>query len=82
MTGFPSASVPGWNSSRLPTDYVGMADVSRRARGPRPCPRHERTTRDLRRPWIWSGWDLSGDQVARWCGAEEGRLLCTQMPMP
>ena len=33
MWGFPSASVPGWNSSRLPTDYVGMADVSRRARG-------------------------------------------------
>jgi hypothetical protein len=29
VTGFPSASVPGWHSSRLPTDYVGMADVSR-----------------------------------------------------
>jgi len=42
VTGFPSASVPGWHSSRLPTDYVGMADVSRRARGARPCPRHER----------------------------------------
>jgi hypothetical protein len=42
VTGFPSASVPGWNSSRLPTDYVGMADVSRRARGARPCPRQMR----------------------------------------
>ena len=28
--GLPSTSVPGWHSSRLPTDYVGMADVSRR----------------------------------------------------
>jgi hypothetical protein len=43
VTGFPSASVPGWHSSRLPTDYVGMADVSRRARGARPCPRQNRT---------------------------------------
>ena len=25
MTGFPSASVLAWQSSRLPTDYVGMA---------------------------------------------------------
>jgi hypothetical protein len=38
VTGSPSTSVPGWHSSRLPTDYVGMADVSRRARGARPCP--------------------------------------------
>jgi hypothetical protein len=30
--GFPSASVLGWQSSLLPTDYVGMAKVSRRAR--------------------------------------------------
>ena len=43
VTGFPSASVPGWHSSRLPTDYVGMADVSRRARGARLCPRQNRT---------------------------------------
>ena len=35
MTGFPSASVLGWQSSRLPTDYMGMAEVSRRARGAR-----------------------------------------------
>ena len=42
VTGFPSASVLGWQSSRLPTDYMGMAEVSRRARGARPCPRHER----------------------------------------
>jgi hypothetical protein len=41
VTGSPSTSVPGWHSSRLPTDYVGMADVSLRARGARPCPRHE-----------------------------------------
>ena len=44
MTGFPSASVPGWHSSRLPADYVGMADVSHRARGAQPCPRHESAT--------------------------------------
>ena len=42
VTGFPSASVLGWQSSRLPIDYMGMAEVSRRARGARPCPRHER----------------------------------------
>ena len=34
----PSASVLGWQSSRLPTDYVGMAEVWRRAPGARPCP--------------------------------------------
>jgi len=43
VTGFPSASVLGWQSSRLPTDYMGMAEVSRRTRGARPCPRHDRT---------------------------------------
>ena len=32
----PSASVLGWQSSRLPTDYVGMAEVWRRARALNP----------------------------------------------
>jgi hypothetical protein len=30
---FSSAFVLGWQSSRLPTDYVSMANVSCRARG-------------------------------------------------
>ncbi len=43
MTGFPSASVLGWQSSRLPTARTGIAEVSRRARGARPCPRQMST---------------------------------------
>jgi hypothetical protein len=43
MTGFSAASVLGWQSSRLPTDHAGMAEVSRRARDARPCPRQKRT---------------------------------------
>ena len=42
MTGFPSASVLGWQRSRLPTDHVGMAKVSRPARCARPCRRQMR----------------------------------------
>ena len=41
MTGFPSASVPVSNNSRLPTDYIGMADVSRGAIRARPCSRQK-----------------------------------------
>jgi hypothetical protein len=33
VTGFPSASVLGWQSSRLPTDYMSMTEVARRACG-------------------------------------------------
>ena len=42
VTGFPSASVLGWQSSRLPTDHVGMAKVSRPARCAQPCRRQMR----------------------------------------
>ena len=42
VTGFPSASVLGWQGSRLPTDHVGMAKVSRPARCARPCRRQMR----------------------------------------
>ena len=44
VTGFLSASVLGWQSSRLPTARTGIAEVSRRARGAQPCPRQERTS--------------------------------------
>ena len=68
VTGFPSASVLGWQSSRLPTDYVGMAEVSRRARGAQPCPRHVSAF----------GWapDLSGAgrQAPRCMKTRPGRL--------
>jgi hypothetical protein len=42
VKGFPSASVLGWQSSRLPTDYMSMTEVARRACGARPCSRHKR----------------------------------------
>jgi hypothetical protein len=41
-TGFPSASVPGWQSRRLPTDHAAWPR-SWRTRSARPCPRQMRT---------------------------------------
>ena len=40
VTGYSSALVLGWQSSLLPTDHVAWPS-SCRARGARPCPRHE-----------------------------------------
>ena len=40
VTGFPSASVLGWQSSRLSTDHPSMWQVSRHACDAPPCPRH------------------------------------------
>src|SRR5208282_4307211 len=42
VTGFPSASVLGWQSSRLPTDHMAWPR-SCHTRGARPCPRQLRT---------------------------------------
>ena len=39
VTSCPSASVLGWQVSHLSTDRMGVAKVSRRAHGTRPCPR-------------------------------------------
>lgn len=39
--GNPPVSGLDWQSSRLPTDYVGMAKVSLHARGVRPCRRQK-----------------------------------------
>ena len=48
MTAFSSAFVLGWQSSRLPTDYVSMAKVSCRARGHAPV--RGISARSVRRP--------------------------------
>ena len=59
----PSASVLGWQSS-LPTDYMGMAEVSRRAPGARPCPRHVRVSPTLA-PWVRIALRLTTSLVTR-----------------
>ena len=65
MTGFPSASALGWQSSRLPADYVGMAEVSRRARGAQPCPRQKRTFAPNAVMYKHAAWLTARQAIAR-----------------